>query len=34
MMTYEEMMTKALEMLENDGDLFTEMVDELDARKN
>lgn len=31
MMTYDEMMTKALEMLENDGDLFVEMVDELDS---
>lgn len=31
MMTYDEMMTKALEMLENDGDLFVDMVDELDS---
>ena len=31
MKTYEEMMTTALEMLENDGDLFVEMIDELDS---
>ena len=31
MKTYEEMMTTALEMLENDGDLFVDMIDELDS---
>ena len=31
MKTYEEMMTTALEMLENNGDLFVEMIDELDS---
>ena len=29
---YEEMVTRAIEMLDDDADLFCEMVDELDAR--
>lgn len=31
MMTYDEMIKKAVEMLENDDDLFCEVIDELDS---